>query len=194
MHCIGELIDAMARWSGLEMRRQHRVAGRADRGHHPVRADGDHAVAGGERHRLLAERARRVGDHRLHDVADERAVLRPRGGKSRRLVAAPDDRVGSGFDLGDLVPVDPLLVPGEIQHLRSGLPERLADGEQHRVAEAAAGEHHGLFRLRSPSACPSAPSARRARRASAARTDRTSRPSRARSSRQGPAPCRPTRR
>ena len=120
------------------------------------------------------------------DVADERAVLRPRRREARRLVAAPDDDVGRGLDLGDLVAVDHLLVAGEVEHLRAGAAERLPDREQHRVAEAAAGEHDGLAAARSRSACRSAPSARPARRAAAARRDPTSRPSRARSSRRGP--------
>ena len=61
--------------------------------------------------------------HRLHDVADERAVLRPVGDESRRLVAAPDDDVGRGLDLRHLVAVDHLLVAGEVEHLRAGARE-----------------------------------------------------------------------
>jgi hypothetical protein len=44
----------------------------------------------------------RVRDQRLHHVADETAILRPVGREAGCLVAAPDDGVGRGLDLGDL--------------------------------------------------------------------------------------------
>ena len=139
---------------GLDVRRQHAVPGERHCSHHPVGADRDDAIAVGEPQRAHAvvdaalgraqRRAGGPGQHRLHDVPVEGAVLRPRGLEAWRLVAAPDDHVGRGFDLRDLVAVDPLLVAGEVQHPGACRAKRRADREQHRVAQAAAGEHDGL--------------------------------------------------
>ena len=116
----------------------------ADCSHHAVRADRNDAVAVAVGNGLPAQLVACVGQHRLDDIADKRAVLRSRGLESRRFVAAPDDDVGRLLDVLDLVAVDHFLVAREVQHLRAGGAQRLADGEQHRVAEAAAHEHDGL--------------------------------------------------
>ncbi len=110
--------------------------------HHPVRADRDDAVCLFGADRDFAQAAGRVGFHRLHDVAHEGAVLRAAWRKPRGLVAAPHDDVGGGFDLVDLVTVDDLLVPGEVQHARAARPERLPDRKQHRIAQATSGQQH----------------------------------------------------
>ena len=141
--------------------------------------------------RRRPEPARGVGLHRLHDVADEREILRPLGREARLLVAAPDDHVGGRLDLGDLVAVDLLLVAGEIEHPRTGGAQRLADREQHRVAEAAAHEDRGLVgrdvSRRAGRSHQHDGLAGLEQRAQVA----TSRPSRARSSRRAPAPVDP---
>ena len=85
-----------------------------------------------------------------------RRVLRPVGREAGRLVAAPDHHIGRRFDLRDLVAVDHLLVAGEVQHLVAGRAQRLADREQHRVAESAADKHHRLAAPEFPSASRSA--------------------------------------
>ena len=58
MHCIGELIDAIARWSGPEIGLQARLARLGDRVHHAVGADRDDAVDRVQRDRDRPERAR----------------------------------------------------------------------------------------------------------------------------------------
>ena len=120
MHCIGELIEPIARCAGLRYGAST-----------PCRARATAAIILSEPMAMMrspsasaigcAPRSpRRVRAHRLDDVADERAVLRAVGREARRLVAAPDDDVGRGLDLGDLVAVDHLLVAGEVEHLRAG--------------------------------------------------------------------------
>ena len=115
-----------------------------DRRHHPVRADGNHAVPLGEPNRLLAQRAARVRRHRLHDVADEALVLRASGHEAGPFVAAPHHDVRRRLDFGDLVAIDHLAIAGKIEHARAGIAERLPDGEENRIAEPAAGEHDRL--------------------------------------------------
>ncbi len=148
MHCIGELIEAIALWPGLRCCARMPVPRARHRRHHAVGADRDHAVDVAERDRRIAERARSVGVERRHDIADEGAVLRPLGAEARRLVAAPHDDVGGALDLLDLVAVDHALVAGEIDHPAAVRAQRLADREQHGVAEPAADQQHGLARRR----------------------------------------------
>ena len=126
-----------------------------------------------------------MGGHRLHDVADEGLVAGARRREAGRLVAAPHDLVGGGFDLGHLVAVGDLLVAGEVEHARSGRAQRRADGEEHGVAQAAAHQHHGLARgrLRGSPRGPHEDHGLAGLRA--ARTGRSSRPSRARWWRRG---------
>ena len=142
---------------GLEVLRQHALARVLDRRHHAVRADRDHAVDLAERDRHVPERARAVGVERRDDVADEGLVARAVGAEARRLVAAPHDDVGGALDLLDLVAVDRALVAGEIDHAAAVRPQRLPDREQHRVAEPAADEEHGLARGRLGRRARSAP-------------------------------------
>ena len=113
-----------------------------DRRHHPVRADGDHAIAFHERNRLLPQRAACVRRHRLHDVADEALVLRAPRHEAGAFVAAPHHEVRRRFDFGDLVAINHLAIAGKVEHARAGIAERLPDGEQNGIAEAAAGEHN----------------------------------------------------
>ena len=129
----------------LYMCLEHAVAGHCHRRHHPVGADGDDAVRSIEGNLLWAKLAFGVSRHGLHDVAGEPPVIGAVGLESRRFVAAPDDDIGSGFDFGDLVAVDDFLVAGEVEHLRTRGAQGLADREQHRVAEAAAHQHHGFI-------------------------------------------------
>jgi hypothetical protein len=125
MHCIGELMEPMAR-GGLEVLLQDAVAGLGDGGHHAVGADGDDAIGARERDRLLAEGAGGVGLHALDEVADEGAVLRAAGGEAGGLVAAPDDDVGGGLDVLDAVAVGEVPIAGEVGHLRAGGAQRAA--------------------------------------------------------------------
>ena len=75
-HALHRRVDAGdADVVGPEVRRQHGVARRLHRGHHPVRSDRNQAGDVGERHELAAEPAVAVGDHRLDDVAAEVRVL-----------------------------------------------------------------------------------------------------------------------
>ena len=50
--------------------------------------------------------------------------------------------IGRRLDFRDLVAVDVLLVAGEIQHPRTRRAERMADGKQHRIAQAAADQRN----------------------------------------------------
>ena len=113
MHCMGELMEAIALCPGFRCcaSMPSRVL---DRRHHAVGADRDHAVDLAERDRHVPERARAVGVERRDDVADEGLVARAVGAEARRLVAAPHDDVGGALDLLDLVAVDRALVAGEI--------------------------------------------------------------------------------
>jgi hypothetical protein len=61
----------------------------------------------------FAQLACRIGEHSLHDIADEALVLRSAWNESGRLVAAPDDEVGRRFDIGDLVAVDHVPITGK---------------------------------------------------------------------------------
>ena len=147
MHCIGELIEAMALCPGLRCGARMPWRAWADRRHHAVGADRDHAVDLAERDRRLAERARSIGVERRDDVADEGLVLRPVGAKARRLVAAPHDDVGRALDLVDLVAVDPRACSRRNRSRGCRWPaQRLSDREQHRVAEPAADQQHGFAR------------------------------------------------
>src|SRR3972149_2600440 len=75
MHCIGELIEPIAKGCGF--REGSRTAWRG-RGTPPlppprnqaIRSDDDHAVGGAHVDRLRAEPSGGIGLHRLHDVAD----------------------------------------------------------------------------------------------------------------------------
>ncbi len=132
----------------LEERRQHAVTRAAHGRHHPVRADGDDAVAGGERNRP-ARPARRS---RRRCIACTMLPTNVRScGRSARSPGASSQHqttTSAAASMSvDLVAVDHLLVAGEVQHLRAGAAKRLADREQHRVAEAAADEHDGFARL-----------------------------------------------
>jgi len=123
------------------------MAGQAHGIHHAVGADGDDAIGGAEGDRLLAQFTGSILAHRLDDVGDDGLVLRPVHREARRLIASPHDDIGRRLDLLDLVAIARFLVAGEIEHLAAGLAERLADREQHGVAEATARQHHGLVRL-----------------------------------------------
>ncbi len=92
------------------------------------------------------EIAARVGGHAVDDVADEGLVLDAVGREAGRFVAAPDHHVGGLFDFFDLVAVDHLFIAGEVDGAGAGGAQLLADGKQHGVAEAAAGEQNGLAR------------------------------------------------
>ena len=101
-----------------------------------------------ERDRLLARARPRRRPPSPRRCCRRTPVLRPVRREARRLVAAPDDDVGRRLDLLDLVAVDRASCSR-----RSRAPccrpraQRLADREQHGVAEAAADQQHGLARL-----------------------------------------------
>ncbi len=189
MHCIGELIEPIAKWCGLRDTARARAWRAArHRRHHAVGADGDDAV----RCRTAGSAARRAAPARRPAWP---ATMLPTKARScgasrreaRRLVAAPDDDVGGGLDLVDLVAVDDLLVAGEVEHAANR--PRAAPGRS-RTAPRCRARRRPASQSRSPgsrSACRSGPSARPARPARAARTGRTSRPSPARWWRPGPA-------
>ena len=83
MHCIGELIEPIAACAGLRYGASTPCRARATAAimrSEPIAMMRSHV---GERDRLRAELARRVRAHRLHDVADERAVLRRGRARSR---------------------------------------------------------------------------------------------------------------
>ena len=162
---------------------------RGDRRHHAVGADGDDAVGVVQADRRVAELAVAIG--RASPRRCCRRSLRSCGRvrrEARRLVAAPHDDIGGALDLGDLVAVGDLLVAGEIQHLRAGRAQRLADREQHRIAEPAADQHHGLAGGDLGRRAGRPHQDDRLARLEHARTDRTSRPFPARWSRAARSP------
>ena len=120
-------------------RRRHRL-------HHAVRADGDEAVdarrAGCRLGAELARRHRRPSPRRCcrrscgPAAASARSPAPRRSTRRRGRPRARSPRPCSGRAM--------LLVAGEIEHLRAVRAQRLADREQHRVAEPAADQQHGL--------------------------------------------------
>ncbi len=137
----------------------HRRVDRADRGVARAQEGGQQRRAGppptacimrsepidddAGRPRRTASPARRAGRRRRPPCPATMLPTKLRscgaaGREAGRLVAAPDDRVGRALDLLDLVAVDHALVAGEIEHARTRRPQRRADREQHRVAQAAA--------------------------------------------------------
>jgi hypothetical protein len=104
MHCIGELIDPMPTWGGLEIGREHAVPRARDR---PIMPSDPIAITRSAScmRTAASPSAPSVRRHRLHDVADEGLVAGARGREARRLVAAPHHLVGRRLDLGDLVAV-----------------------------------------------------------------------------------------
>ena len=120
------------------------VACLLDAAHEAVGADDDEAVGGIEGDEGFAEFALGVRGHGLDDVADEGFVLDAVGGKAGTFIAAPGDDVGGFFDLLDLVAVDHFFVAGEVDDAGAGGAEFLADGEEHRIAKAAADEEDGF--------------------------------------------------
>src|SRR6185436_4490427 len=116
MHCMGELMEPMAKCRGFRcgLRTSWRAfATPAIMRSEPIaiRRSASSSLM------LRAEAALAVGIHGLDDVADEAAVLRPPGFEAGLLVAAPDHRVGGVLDIRHLVAVDDFLVAGEIKHL-----------------------------------------------------------------------------
>src|SRR6202030_2591580 len=97
--------------------------------------DRDDAVRGIERYGLLAQLPRRVRRHRLDNVTDEAAVAGTIGLETRRFVTAPDNDVGRGLDIGDLVSVDDFFVAREVEDARPGGAQSVADRKQHRIAQ-----------------------------------------------------------
>src|SRR3954463_9218552 len=95
------------------MRREQTVPRRLDGRHHAIAADGDDARAVGDRHLHLAQLALRERAHRLDDIAAEGAVLWAARLWHRPAVDAPDDLVGSRFDIVDLVYVLALAARGK---------------------------------------------------------------------------------
>ena len=91
-----------------------------------------------------AELALRVSEHRLDDVAAVMRVLRTARRNLHARVGRPDDLVGGRFDLLALEEVVALLVAGEVEDLVAVRAQGLGDREEHRVAQAAAGEQHVL--------------------------------------------------
>ena len=128
----------------LHMRLEHVVACARHRRHHAVRADDDEAVGVLQADRGWAKPARGIGLHGLHDIADEAQILWPAGREAGQFIAAPDDDVGRRLDVLHLVAVDDFFVAGEVEHLRSGGAEGLADGKQHGVTQAATHQRHRL--------------------------------------------------
>ena len=144
-HALHRRVDAAdGAVARLQERLQHLVAGASDGRHHAVGADGDDAVDLAEVDRFLAQLALLIAQDGVDDVADMAAVLRPPRLEAGRLVAGPHHDVGRGLDLRHLVAVLHALVAGEVEHLGAGGAQRAADREQHGVAEAAAGQQHGL--------------------------------------------------
>ena len=134
--------DAAVRW--LEIRLEHRVTRSSNRRHHPIRTDGDNAIGSAKGNGLVAQATGRVRAHRLHDVADKRFVLRPTWQKTWTLVTAPDDNIGSSFDVAHFVAIDHRAIAGEVEHFRARIAEGLADREQHGITQAATREDHGF--------------------------------------------------
>ena len=182
-HALHRRVDRPDRGvARLQVRRQHAVPRRADRLHHAVRADDDQVLRVRQRHRRRAQPAGAVGRHRLHDVADEAAVLRPVGvgGEAGRLVAAPDDDVGGALDLRHLVAVAHRACS---RRSRSPSTRPRAAPRRSRTAPRCRARRRPAPRCcrhGSRSACRSGPSAPPARPASAARRGRNCRPSPAR--------------
>ena len=129
---------------GLQEVRQDRVARLGDGPHHDVGADGDDAVDLVQGDGRGAELAGAVSRDGLDDVAGKGQVAGAVRLEPRRLVAAPDDGIGGGLDLFHLVAVLDQFIGREINHLGPRRTQRLADREQHRVAEPAAGQQHLL--------------------------------------------------
>ena len=102
--------------SGFEQRRQDLVACGCDGRHHAVGPDGDDVFGLREGYGLRAERAAAIGVHRLHDVADEAAILRPAWHEAGGLVATPHDRVSRALDFFNVVAISQGLVAGKIDH------------------------------------------------------------------------------
>src|SRR5581483_9946961 len=105
------------------------------RAHHAVGTDHNQPVNRTERNLPISEFAASVGRRRLHDISHEGAVLYAPRREARRLVAAPDHHIRRLFDFIHLVPVDDLLIAGEVDDARSFLPEFLTYGEKYSVAE-----------------------------------------------------------
>ena len=144
MHCIGELMHADRDVVLRGTARGRRAAPSLHRAHHPVRADGDDPVHRRQRDGALAQLALGVGQDRLDDVADE--VRGPAAGSARwptPMSVDQIDLVGAGSISSRLNTSSPF------RSRRSRSPccrvaQRLRDGEQHGVAEAAAGQQHVL--------------------------------------------------
>ena len=148
-HALHRGIDAAdGVMTGFQIWLQYGASRVCDGSHHAIGADGDHSVHVAERNRLRPEIAPSIGENRFDDVADEGAVLRPRGCEARRFVRAPYDHVGRALDLLHLITVDQFFITREVNHLRSVGAQRLADGKEHRVAEPAARQQRRFKRRR----------------------------------------------
>ncbi len=126
---------------GREVGGQDRVPRVLDGAHHAVAADGDQA---GGVAQVDLRRGLGVGQHRLHDVADECPILWPPRLDTLAGVDGPDDLIGARLDLVALEDVGLLLVAGEVDDLAAVFLEGAGDGEEHGVAEASAGQEDGL--------------------------------------------------
>src|SRR5262245_66446452 len=83
----------------LEVRSEHGVPRRLDRGHHPIRADRDETIHGREWNDLPAKLPDLVRKHRLDDVGAEMHVLRPAQLDRVARLRARDDLSGGTLDV-----------------------------------------------------------------------------------------------
>ena len=130
---------------GLEESPKNAIAGLAHRIHHHVRADDDNTIDLAQGDIGLTQATVAIGLDGFDDIGDHCLVLRAGGLESGFLVTAPDDGVAGLENVFHVIAVHHLLVATEIEHTGTGLAQGLADGKQHRIAEAAAHQHHRLI-------------------------------------------------
>ncbi len=123
MHCIGELIDPIAD----VRRRRSTSAGRCGapaRTASIMRSDPMQMIRSTslQRDRRSPSLPARVCVHRLHDVADHAAVLRPARRDGRPLVDAPHHEVAGVLDGAALEQVAGPLVAGEVDDAVAAAP------------------------------------------------------------------------
>ena len=131
----------------LQVGFQHTKACRFHRRHHAVGADGDDAIDVGKRDGHVAQLATGISEHGLDDISDEALVLGTGSGDglgTGKRIDGPYDDIGCRLDLLYLEDTLDGPVAGNVDDPVARFAHGFADGEQHRVAEPAAGEQHGL--------------------------------------------------
>ena len=130
----------MVRW--IEIGPEYAMSRLLNPSHHSIRTNDDEPVGFAQWDRDIAQLTSCIGRHRCHDIADECLVLRPAWGKARRLIRAPSNRVRCLLDFLNLVTVDDLLVPREINHPGADSSKFLTDREEHRITEPTTNEEN----------------------------------------------------